>query len=93
MFLPLLQQLCILFQFHDGSIKGFAITGSILRLELFQFHDGSIKGKQAVPCRADRLCFNSTMVRLKESLPQQIAFLPLLFQFHDGSIKGQDKLI
>jgi len=34
----------VLFQFHNGSIKG-GLTQSIRsRVEMFQFHNGSIKG-------------------------------------------------
>ncbi len=32
------------FQFHDGSIKGYEQRGKQANMNKFQFHDGSIKG-------------------------------------------------
>ncbi len=53
----------------------------------FQFHIGSIKGKIAVFHHDHRLCFNSTLVQLKERKLKSI-LTRSAFQFHIGSIKG-----
>ena len=51
-----------LFQFHNGSIK--TLKESRLK-EGFQFHNGSIKTSIPASKPGLKICFNSTMVRLK----------------------------
>ena len=52
-------------QFHNGSIKSGVKLHEQAELDAFQFHNGSIKRPCAVGWRHRRICFNSTMVRLK----------------------------
>ena len=78
------------FQFHGGSIKGRRVIAAGIGCWIwFQFHGGSIKGQCTHGIMRRFLCFNSTVVRLKEcpilSPPSSISS----FQFHGGSIKGR----
>ena len=54
----------------------------------FQFHNGSIKGESQCSVRYAKLCFNSTMVRLKVMDAGLARGIIKQFQFHNGSIKG-----
>ena len=76
------------FQFHTGSIKGFAVLKVGRAPYLFQFHTGSIKGASPKPNVPDDNDFNSTLVRLKGTNPQRARIPTQRFQFHTGSIKG-----
>ena len=53
------------FQFHNGSIKSKQPITAVARVSKFQFHNGSIKSHTGFFVLQCRICFNSTMVRLK----------------------------
>ena len=55
----------ILFQFHYGTIKRPDNEKAPRLTTQFQFHYGTIKSSGKCFRREQRLCFNSTMVRLK----------------------------
>ena len=61
--------------------------GIVCRRE-FQFHNGSIKGGYTIPQLLCDVCFNSTMVRLKDVINYLTYRATNGFQFHNGSIKG-----
>ena len=55
---------------------------------LFQFHYGTIKRTVKTGRTADRVHFNSTMVRLKVNGKPICLTCPYQFQFHYGTIKS-----
>ena len=60
----------------------------------FQFHNGSIKSMSFFSENLyEQLCFNSTMVRLKEVLDINGNVITEAFQFHNGSIKSKRDLV
>ena len=79
------------FQFHNGSIKSeHTVYQYHHSVNVFQFHNGSIKrAHDRLPLQSPLHCFNSTMVRLKDSDPPQSGGVTILFQFHNGSIKSK----
>jgi len=56
----------LLFQFHNGSIKTHNENTQKFKQSLFQFHNGSIKTLRTQFYLICGICFNSTMVRLKQ---------------------------
>ena len=69
----------MMFQFHDGSIKGTSSLMLYGQNTKFQFHDGSIKGMLPLSFLLFYHCFNSTMVRLKESRDKRNDAIKLSF--------------
>ena len=53
-----------LFQFHYGTIGGFASLLIVINEYIFQFHYGTIGGKKFIAPYTGIGNFNSTMVRL-----------------------------
>ncbi len=60
-------RLHVKFQFQYGAIKGREVTTCLALLNSFQFQYGAIKGRKYVRegCNKE-ICFNSSMVRLKD---------------------------
>ncbi len=66
----LFKLILIIFQFHYGTIEGSARSLRRLRRNQFQFHYGTIEGeKEKILSKHTGADFNSTMVRLRDSLP------------------------
>ena len=75
------------FQFHYGTVKSFEAADVADWVFGFQFHYGTVK-RPAHQCVDLRLqCFNSTMVRLKDTGKRNQHSLPA-FQFHYGTVKS-----
>ena len=76
-----------LFQFHYGTIKSSDPLVKFGQFMKFQFHYGTIKRSRTTTIRRRMKNFNSTMVRLKESLTRHPYVAWQTFQFHYGTIK------
>ena len=78
-----------MFQFQTGSIKRRERAGTGIGVSAFQFQTGSIKsGTIAVDSVASVACFNSKLVRLKETRWNTPDLVVVKFQFQTGSIKS-----
>ena len=60
---------------------------------LLQCCIGTIKRKSKIRNRQSQINFNSTLVRLKETLASDVLSTSIPFQFHIGAIKSLPNLI
>ena len=68
----------VLFQFHYGTIKSLYPNALVSDGVEFQFHYGTIKSAQLQFMQGNRLYFNSTMVRLKETRHQAYSYCRMI---------------
>ena len=82
------EKVSLLFQFLNGAIKRLSPTFRLISVVPFQFLNGAIKRSMPSFSSNQDFDFNSSMVRLKETVGKYESAIVNAFQFLNGAIKS-----